>query len=176
MEQLAKDFGDQAHFLFVYVREAHPGEHYPPHQYFEQKVLHAKAIREFGVRRDILIDSLYGGVHRWYGGVSNMSWIIDHTGLVAYRASWTVASDIRAALSEILQTRDLRRGGKQVASFYRELMGLRPAVGEGPNEQRFMGGAVAQTQFEAAAARRRQLQRPGETGEKRPNEAGQHSL
>lgn len=53
MEDLARRFADRAHFLLIYVREAHPGEFYPPHQYSEQKLLHARAIRVRGVARTI---------------------------------------------------------------------------------------------------------------------------
>lgn len=154
MEELAKRFEDRAHFLFIYVREAHPGEYYPPHQYIEQKLLHAKAIRERGVQRTILVDSLYGKVHRRYGGVSNMSWIIDHTGHVGFRASWTVAQDIGAAMEEILRTREIRREGGG-ANYYREIIGLRPASEDGPQgEQHFLGGKVAAEQFRQAQTRR----------------------
>ena len=155
MEALAREFADQAHFLFIYVREAHPGEYYPPHQYMEQKLLHAKAIREQGVQRTIVIDSLFGRAHRRYGGVSNMSWIIDHTGHVGFRASWTVASDLKVGLEDILRTRELRRTGGQVASYYRETIGLRPGSENGAHaEQQFLGGKVATEQFRQALARR----------------------
>ena len=159
MEELARDFADQAHFLFVYVREAHPGEHYPPHQYFEQKLLHATALRERGMTRPMVVDSLYGKVHRRYGGVSNMSWIIDHTGHVAYRASWTVEPDIRGSLEEILRTRDLKRGGGQNANYYREMIGLRPASERPDGGQHFLGGKVAEEQFRQAQAGRQSLNR-----------------
>ena len=49
MEQLAKDFAGKAHFPFMYVREAHPGELYSAHQSIEQKFAHAQAFREYGV-------------------------------------------------------------------------------------------------------------------------------
>ena len=158
MEGMAKRFADRAHFLFVYVREAHPGEHYPPHQYIEQKVLHAQSFKErLGIGRPIAVDSLYGRVHRIYGGVSNMSWIVDHTGHVAFRAAWTVAADIEAALEETLRVRELRREGRPVSVYYRETTGLRP-VRERHEGQHFLGGKVAEEQF--AAARRDRLKEP----------------
>ena len=71
MEDLASRYADDAHFLFIYTREAHPGEHYPPHAYYEQKVLHSRSFRErLGIHRTILVDSLQGRVHRVFGGVS----------------------------------------------------------------------------------------------------------
>jgi hypothetical protein len=37
MEHLEKDYADRVHFLFIYTREAHPGELIPHHTSFEQK-------------------------------------------------------------------------------------------------------------------------------------------
>lgn len=155
MEDLASRYAEDAHFLFIYTREAHPGEHYPPQQYYERKMLHARSFRErLGIRRTILVDSLQGRVHRVFGGVSNMSWIVDHTGHVAYRAAWTVADDIERALGEVLASRALKREGKSAAVFYREMVGLRPAKESSLGiEERFMGGAVAVRQFEDARRR-----------------------
>ena len=159
MENLAARYADDAHFLFIYTREAHPGEHYPPHNYYEQKMLHARSFRErLGIRRTILVDSLQGRVHRVFGGVSNMSWIVDHTGHAAYRAAWTVADDIERALGEVLASRALKREGKPAAVFYREMMGLRPAKeSSGDGRMRFMGGEVAARQFEDAIRLRRSV-------------------
>ncbi len=152
MEDLASRYAEDAHFLFVYTREAHPGEHYPPIHYYEQKVLHARSFRErLGIGRTILVDSVQGKVHRVFGGVSNMSWIVDHTGRVAHRAAWTVADDIESALQEVLRARMLKREGQPAAVFYREIVGLR-TMREGPPDglPRYMGGEVAARQFEAA--------------------------
>lgn len=144
MERLARDFATRARFLFVYVREAHPGEVYPHHTSSEQKHRHAAALRDLRqAQRPFLIDTLDGEVHRRYGGVSNMTWIIDHTGRVAFRASWTVAEDVRAALEETLRVRELRREGRPVTAYYREVMGLRPASLDGDEETRYLGGKKA---------------------------------
>ena len=53
--------------------------------------------------RKIMEDLLDGGVHREFGGIPNISWIIDHTGRVAYKAGWTVASEIRDALDDAVR-------------------------------------------------------------------------
>ena len=37
MEALAAEFAGRAHFPFIYVREAHPGELIPPIQSMEEK-------------------------------------------------------------------------------------------------------------------------------------------
>ena len=160
MERLAQEMAEQVQFLFVYTREAHPGEVYPPHTSHEQKVLHARAFMERGqaVHRPMLIDTLDGQTHRLYGGVSNMSWIIDHTGGVAYKASWTDVKDIRRALEEVIEIRNTKRAGGRVQAFYREFSGVRlekPELPEGT--PRFLGGQKAEEDF-----RRYRAAYPGE--------------
>ncbi|MDA1035481.1 MAG: hypothetical protein O3B65_01205 [Chloroflexi bacterium] len=138
MEQLAKDFAERAHFPFMYVREAHPGELYGAHESIEQKFEHARAFREYGVERQIVVDSLYGKVHRQYGGVSNMTYIIDHTGHIAFRAEWTVADDIREVLEEVLAMGAKRRAGGRVSLYYREILGMHKS-----DDNPFLGGQQA---------------------------------
>ncbi len=46
MAPMAEEYaGRGVQFLFVYVREAHPGEHYPHHDSFERKLAHARAFQ-----------------------------------------------------------------------------------------------------------------------------------
>jgi hypothetical protein len=48
-------------FFIVYAREAHPGEGFPHHISFDQKLNHAKKLRELeGVRIPILVDRSRG--------------------------------------------------------------------------------------------------------------------
>jgi hypothetical protein len=101
MDQLARDYADKAHFVFIYAREAHPGDfpQWPEHKTIEQKFEQAKIMKErHGTPRTIVIDDVEGAVHRKWNGMPNMSWIIDHTGRVFFKAGWTVASDLRAGL------------------------------------------------------------------------------
>ena len=96
-------------------------------------------LRDLGQSRPILVDSLSGDVHRMYGGVANMSWIVDHTGRVAYKASWTDVDDIRSVLAETLELRERRRQG--TGEFYREITGMR-LTNRGPMV--FLGGKKAE--------------------------------
>lgn len=130
MDRLAIEFADQAHFLFVYVREAHPDTHpeFPAHRSLEQKFRHVRAMQSrHNTPRTILVDTLDGNVHRQYGGLPNMSWILDHAGLVAYKAAWTAANDIRANLEEVLRFRELKRSGSTTL-FYKETISVNPRV------------------------------------------------
>jgi hypothetical protein len=69
MNRLSEDYGGQeVEFLFVYVREAHPGERLPAHNSLEDKLYAAEVLRrEEALVMPILVDGLRGGIHRKYG-------------------------------------------------------------------------------------------------------------
>ena len=154
MDQMARDFAEDVNFLFVYVREAHPDTHpdWPPHKTIEQKFAHAEAMRErHQTPRTIVIDSLQGDVHRVYGGMPNMSWIVDHAGIIAYKAAWTSEIDLRAALDEVLLHRDLKREGG-TSLFYRESMSVNPSrMRDGANGSRAPGMPLEQQREKSGA-------------------------
>ena len=92
--------------MFIYTREAHPGENVPSHDSFEDKLASATLLRdETGIRRDILVDDLDGTVHRAYGLTPNMTWVIAGGGRVAYKANWTSAANVEAFLARFLAAR-----------------------------------------------------------------------
>lgn len=63
--------------VFVYTREAHPGERFPAHRSPEQKLAHARAFRErCAIERPILVDDLEGTGHRLYGTLPNMTYLL----------------------------------------------------------------------------------------------------
>jgi hypothetical protein len=113
-------------FLFVYTREAHPGEHFPAHRSMEQKLAHARAFRDtFGIARPILVDDLEGTGHRRYGTLPNMTYLIGRGGKVLFRADWTDPATIRHVLDYVLAARARRREGLRLAPFYAEFVGYR---------------------------------------------------
>ena len=127
MDELARDYAEQAHHLFIYTRETHP-EHarglYEHFTSFEEKFGRAKVLQErHDTPRVILVDGLDGDVHREYAGVPNQSWVIDHAGRIAYKASWTTASEVRWALEGALTMREAKREGGTI--YYREFFSHR---------------------------------------------------
>jgi hypothetical protein len=104
------------------VREAHPGEHLGAHASLDDKVAAARRLRdELGIARPILVDDLEGTVHRAYGLLPNMSWVIDRGGTILYKAMWTSAERI----GEFVERRSgQRRAGKR-APFHTEQLELR---------------------------------------------------
>lgn len=93
--------------MFIYTREAHPGEHVGHHDSFERKLANARLLRdEIGIRRPILVDDLAGTAHRAYGYMPNMTWVIDRGGRVVYKANWTSAANVESLLDRYLTARD----------------------------------------------------------------------
>ena len=90
-------------FLLVYVREAHPGSRLGPHESNEQKIERAEKLKEFyDEPRKILIDELQGEMHKAYGELPNMVYVIDPNGRITYRSDWAFPKKIE----KILENRD----------------------------------------------------------------------
>jgi hypothetical protein len=112
MEDMAARYADRSvRSVFLYTREAHPGEFYRHHTSMEVKRRHARALQaEFSLKRPVLLDDLGGTAHRAYGSLPNMSWIIGPGGIIHYKATWTDPADIEDALKDVL--RDVKRRAK----------------------------------------------------------------
>src|SRR6202051_4858882 len=78
LRSLAREFANnEVEFLFVYVREAHPGAALPPHPSVEDKARAALLLQEQEkIASPILIDELGGETHRHYGALPNASFIV----------------------------------------------------------------------------------------------------
>jgi thiol-disulfide isomerase/thioredoxin len=115
--------GDNVEFLFVYVREAHPGERLGHHQSFDDKKEAAQRFREEeGIDIPIIVDDLKGKIHRKYGGLPNPTYLVDKSCRVAFRALWTRPNVIEEALDELLERQQERdtehaivRGGEDTS-------------------------------------------------------------
>lgn len=100
IKQLQAEFPDVV-FLVVYVREAHPGERLGQHKSFEDKKRAAELLKpRYNEDRTILIDTLEGEMHRFYGLLPNIVYIINPEGIVHYRCNWATIDGIRAALKD----------------------------------------------------------------------------
>ncbi len=121
MDSLADQYADRAvRSVFIYTREAHPGENYRHHQSMEDKRSNARAFREHSkVKRQILLDDLEGTAHHAYGLLPNMTWIMGRGGLIHYKSAWTSAADAANALDGVLDFQ-ANRAKNQWALFYSE--------------------------------------------------------
>ena len=127
MDELLADYAPRGvQSVFLYVREAHPGEYYPHHDTFERKLAHAREMqRVFRIARPILVDDLEGPAHRAFGGLPNMTYILNSAHTVVFRSDWTDAATVRFALDYLLSAQERRRDGARLAPFYAEIMGFR---------------------------------------------------
>jgi hypothetical protein len=96
LAKVARKYRDRGfEFLVVYVRESHPGENFPHHTSFEQKLAHARKLKELeNVELPILVDDLRGSIHRAYGLLSNMVYVIDRQGTIVYKSDWTDSEEL----------------------------------------------------------------------------------
>ena len=86
------------------------------HADFEDKLAAARRLRdELGISRTILVDDHQGSVHRAFGLLPNMSWVLDGRGTILYKAMWTSAAHIASFLGSRAEA-----AGPSSATFYAE--------------------------------------------------------
>jgi len=96
-------------FFIVYVREAHPGENFPHHVSFGQKIAQARKLQELErVRIPILLDDLKGTAHRAYGLLPNMVYLIDCDGIIVYKSDWTDAQELEGMCESLVRLEEMR--------------------------------------------------------------------
>ena len=102
--------GDDLEFLFVYVREAHPGERVPAHHTAADKVRAAALLRdEEQLAMPLLVDDVSGPIHRKYSKLPNPAFLIDKSGRVAFRSMWANPKELASAIEELLELQQERR-------------------------------------------------------------------
>jgi hypothetical protein len=112
--------------IFLYTNEAHPGEIYPHLTSMEQKLRHARDLRDvLGVTRPILVDSLDGACHRAYGSMPNMTWIFNRSGQPIYKSDWTNMESVANAIDYFLDVAERRRSKEKLAPFRVERLDYR---------------------------------------------------
>jgi peroxiredoxin len=104
LNDLYQDRGDDEEFLFVYTREAHPGERLPSHETYEDKMNAAALLRDSEeIDIPIVVDEVNGKIHRKYGKLPNPTFIVDKSGRIAFRSLSTRPAVIAEALDELLR-------------------------------------------------------------------------
>lgn len=84
----------------------------------DQKLAHARAfVENAGMRRPMLVDDLEGTLHRAYGCLPNMSFVIDRTGRIVYKANWTDAGSLDLACAQLMVEASARTSGARLAPF-----------------------------------------------------------
>ncbi len=90
----------------MYTREPHAGEkrfeNYSQHTSYEHKTNYAcELVAEHGMNVPVLIDGFDEEVHRMFGGLPNMVYVIDKTGRVVYKSTWTMHEEVEKVLREL---------------------------------------------------------------------------
>ena len=102
LKRLYAEFGEEVAFLTLYVREAHPAEHFPQPETAEQKLAHARALQQqHNIPWTVAADDIDGTLHRSLDAKPNAAYLIGVDGTIAFRALW--AGDERA-LSNALRS------------------------------------------------------------------------
>jgi hypothetical protein len=119
MNAIAERYADKdIGAFFLYTNEAHPAEIYPHLTSLEQKLRHARDLRDLqGVTRPILVDALDGTCHRAYGSMPNMSWVFDRSGVPVYKSDWTDPNSLANAVEYFIDTLRRRREGERIVPF-----------------------------------------------------------
>ncbi len=63
------------------------------------------------VRLRILVDDLQGSVHRVYGLLSNMIYLVDKEGMVVYKSDWTDAAELDEMCASLLRLEEMKKQG-----------------------------------------------------------------
>jgi hypothetical protein len=146
LNELYKRYGDQNfEFFTLYVREPHPGENYGRHLTWEQKLAYARDCREQdGIANPMLVDDLDGSVHRLYGSLPNMIYIVDKNGCIAYKAMWTDHDEVAVVLANLALADELQAKGVRVKPSYTEKINYVPAQYAGGLRDKVFDRAGAQ--------------------------------
>lgn len=102
-----EDFKDEPiAFFTVYVREPHAGEarfwRYKQPKSYDEKLSNARLlILQKKVTMPLLLDGMDELVHRRFGRLPNMTYVIDKTGRIVYKSMWTRHAELREFLEEL---------------------------------------------------------------------------
>jgi thiol-disulfide isomerase/thioredoxin len=101
VQELYDDFGDRVDFIMLYVREAHPGENYMQAESMEEKLEHARTLKEFyDIQWTVAADKLNGDLHRALDPKPNSAFLMNGDGIILFRSLWAADHD---ALREALE-------------------------------------------------------------------------
>ena len=115
LKRLCQEFGSEIEFVMVNVREAHPAENMGQPETFEEKLEHARALKEqFQIPWTVVTDDLDGSFHRSLDTKPNSAYIVDRDGVIVFRSLFaTDERSLREALTAIVTGKDLPRPQSQ---------------------------------------------------------------
>ena len=102
VQDLYEEFGDRVKFVMLYVREAHPGEHYSQTETIDDKLASARALKDFyGIEWTVAADTVDGDLHRALDPKPNAAFLMDSDGTILFRSLWAADYEaLRQALDD----------------------------------------------------------------------------
>ena len=94
VEELYSEFGDRVEFIMLYVREAHPGELISQAESMDEKLVHARALKNlYDIGWTVAADSIDGDLHRALDPKPNSAFLTDSQGKILFRSLWAADRD-----------------------------------------------------------------------------------
>jgi len=100
VQALYEEFGHRIRFIMLYVREAHPGEYITQAETLEEKLQHARTLKQFyNIEWTVAADNVDGDLHRTLDPKPNSAFLADSNGHILFRSLWAADRDaLRQAL------------------------------------------------------------------------------
>ena len=104
IKQLYSKYQNEIEFVYMYVREAHPGEGIPQSHTMQEKAAQACALQaEQAIPWKVAVDTLDGEVHHLLATRPNAAYLVDDTGKVVFRTLFAADADaIEQAIAQHL--------------------------------------------------------------------------
>ncbi|MGI9616508.1 MAG: deiodinase-like protein [Acidimicrobiales bacterium] len=103
LKRLFAQCGEDVAFVMLDVREAHPGENYPQPVIMEQKMNHARALRDlYQLPWTVAVDDLDGTLNLAMDAKPNSAYLMDSDGKIVFRSLW--ARDLRGSIRRPLES------------------------------------------------------------------------
>ena len=111
VQDLYEEFGKRINFIMVYVREAHPGEHFRQAQTMQEKLEHARSLKAFyNIEWTVVADNIDGELHRALDPKPNSAVLVGKDGKIQFRSMWAADKDaLRQALESASAGLELQR-------------------------------------------------------------------
>ena len=147
LKRLCQEFGSEIEFVMVNVREAHPAENMGQPETFEEKLEHARALKEqFEIPWTVVTDDLDGSFHRSLDTKPNSAYIVDRDGVIAFRSLFaTDERSLHEALTAVVTGKDPSKTESQAmfAPMARSFGYIQEVLGRaGPQAKRDMWRAA----------------------------------
>lgn len=125
VQQLYDEFGDRVDFVMLYVREAHPGELITQAETMDEKLEHARALKQlYDIPWTVAADAIDGDLHRALDPKPNSAFLVGSDETILFRSLWAAdVGALREALDAVASGRvpDKRQSQKLIGPVVRAM-------------------------------------------------------